>query len=113
MANSEMIRYCPKCNKKISPDCMPIFEFIRLRYSMRRFDALFFLCGDCRLACIDKSVVQTLVSNWRKRSLSKRKFPISHKKMCSIVNKKLEDNLRHYTKKLGYKIAKFNKTPKK
>jgi len=115
MTNPENIRYCPKCEKEINPSCAPIFDFIGMGISAARYDALYFLCGECRVACIDKSVIRRGVSIYRNSLNKKSKKELPHKEMYKKVLETLENILEdHCVKHLGYKrIARLNKTPRK
>jgi len=115
MTNPDFIRYCPKCNREIEPSNILMFDFIKMGFTMARFEAPYFLCGNCRLACIDKTAIRKKVSLWRNCCLitwSRKKLP--HKKVCEMVVEKLEKLLKEYfIPRLGYKkIGSFNKIPR-
>lgn len=110
MTNQENIRYCPNCNKVIDPCFLFNSEFFK--YSFSRLDLPYFLCGNCRLAYVDKKLIQKAVSDWRKRT-NAHKY-ISHKDAYKKALKFVEEQVRYLITHTGYeKIVRFNKAPRK
>ena len=103
MTNPENIRYCPKCKKTISPDYASDRCF--LQYSWVRLELPYFFCGDCRLASIDKTLIQKTVSEWRKNTNARK--TISHKDAYQKALKFIKETVQYH------KVVRFNKTPRK
>lgn len=91
---------CPKCGRMVQPS----WACHITAYCVRRLDLPYFLCGDCRLLHVDKALIRTIVSEWRKNSRFAKKVP----------SKKIYREARDYMEtvasclsKIGYKKKKF------
>jgi len=97
---------CPNCGKELEISWM--FDNSFFDYSWRRADLPFFLCGDCRVAFIDKKLLLLSVSTWRngEKALSKRiSFRDAHQK----AKESLDETLKYYVENVGYKIIPYKK----
>lgn len=97
---------CPRCGKMLEPSWM--FDNSFFVYSWRRADLPYFLCGDCRVAFVDKRLLRACISTWREteKGLPKR---ISFREACAKAKKSVENTLHHYRDRVGYKIVLYKK----
>ncbi|MCF7835944.1 MAG: hypothetical protein K9M15_02380 [Candidatus Marinimicrobia bacterium] len=110
MTNSKDARYCPECRREIRPNNLVCFKF--MKYSPQTLQLPYFVCWHCNLCYVDKMLIQKAISAWRSSKIFKPK--ISHKETYKRILEYLNELIiKYYIKRFGYKIAKFNKTPKK
>ena len=99
--------YCPECGKKAGT-ATPGF----VRYSFRRLALVIFLCSSCRLIYIDKPTLRWQISEWRNNewcSWGAKAQPFE--KLYKEFLGELEDSVKNYWSKIGYKPKRFKKSP--
>src|SRR3989344_1297106 len=89
---------CPKCNKS-----QPYTSVIGIRkYSARRLDLPYFLCGDCRICSYSKLLLRQTISRWRS-SIKIRGG--SYDRVYQESKKTLEKVLAYYVKTASYRCV--------
>ncbi len=82
-----------------------------IRYSIYRLELPLFGCGACRLICLDKATIRSILSRWRKNSFVTKRMP--YEKLYREFLGELERSITTYWDPcLGYKRAKFIKREK-
>lgn len=105
MSCKDVVRYCPQCNRAVSPYIVWDRKFFY--YSWARLELPYFLCGNCRTACVDKILVQKAVSSWRKNTWAGKN--ISHREAYQKAKDVLSGTLQRHVEQLGYRIVRFYK----
>lgn len=93
---------CPGCGKEKTP-CWMIGS---RNYSMQRLDVPYFMCGECRLICVNKTAVRKAISQWKNNLLTRKHLPsneVLYKEMLKILDEVTE----YYCRTAGYRRAKF------
>ena len=88
---------CPRCKKDLGPSWMCDNNFFS--HSWRRLDLPYFLCGDCRVAFVDKLLLRDCISSWRKseKGLTRRiSFRDAYAKARESVARVLDYYARNY-----------------
>lgn len=108
-------RYCPKCNKKAEKCNQSIFRVISWFSTVKRIDIIYFLCSNCRLVYIDKSIVLKIISDFRRSLRKDQRKKLSHLETYQRILKTLEKDISEFrVNRLGYrKVDRFNKKPSK
>ena len=100
----EYLYFCPECDRAKDPAYI-----IGIRsYSARRWDLPYFMCGDCRLIYVDKSLIRKTVRAYLDDIKGQKylpSFPVIYKDMIGHLRKAV----KYYCTTAGYKLAKFKK----
>lgn len=96
---------CPKCSAMKEPEWM-----IGSRsYSVYRLDIPYFMCGECRLICLDKITVRKAISEWRdtrpKSIVGIPPHEYIYQEMLRTLNKVVD----YYCQTAGYRRIRFKK----
>lgn len=94
---------CPECNKV--PEYTSVIG-VR-KYSMRKLDLPYFLCGDCRICSYSKLLLRQCISRWRKDSAGAKAIP--YNQIYQESKGILEGTLRYYVKTAEYRLGRFRK----
>lgn len=95
---------CPGCGKVKNANWM----IGSRNYAMQRLDLPYFMCGKCRLICMDKTAVHKAISEWKNNLLTRKYIP-SHEALYKEMLKTLDGVIEYYCRTAGYKRAKFKK----
>ena len=97
-------RYCPKCNKKAEKCNQSIFRVISWFSTVKRIDIIYFLCSNCRLVYIDKSIVLKIISDFRRSLRKDQRKKLSHLETYQRILKTLEKDISEFrVNRLGYR----------
>jgi len=95
---------CPKCDTDKEPEWM----IGSRNYSMRRLDVPYFMCGECRLICLDKITLRKAISEWRRDMPSKSiagipSYEYIYQEMLKTLNKIVD----YYCQTASYRRTQF------
>ena len=101
MKTKEYILYCPRCNKENKPDSAILIR----KYSVVALHLPYFMCGECRLICLDETVIRHTISKWRNSSSGAKDY--SYKEIYKEMIKYMDEVVEYYCRTVGYKRAEF------
>ena len=99
----EWIYRCPECGKAKDP----YYVIGSRNYSMRRWELPYFMCGECRLIYVDKSLIRKIVRELFNEIKGQK--PASYKEVCKEMFECLDNVTKYYCISAGYKSATFKK----
>lgn len=103
MATQNYFLHCPNCGLEKTASDVSDRE-----YSVRALHLPYFMCGECRLICIDKTTVRKAISAWRNTLPSRKDIP-SYEKLYQEMMKTLGEIVDYYCQTAGYRRGKFKK----
>ena len=94
---------CSKCGKT------PEYNAVMTRkYSVRRLEFPYFLCGDCRICSYSKQLLRYWISRWIKDN---HRAQVPYIQIYREAKEILEETLKYYMNTAGYRLGRFKKKP--
>lgn len=106
MPRGRFVLCCPGCRSIKEAEWM-----IGTRgYSARSFDLPYFMCGRCRLICLNKTVLLEAIRDYRNLMIpGALKHIPSQKETYRMMLKVLERTVEYYCQSAGYRRARFTR----